>query len=370
MHLNWLSFLRCPECLCPLRLLRPDVSNNLVRCGRLVCEQEGHNFEIKDGMAIFGVRAVSSDITLREIKAEQTWQLETIPLQKHLEFARQAAIEGLIAIKTLLKYLPIPKNLKVLDAGAGPGMQSWQLAQFGFNVMALELSPLLMKSVPLDIQNCLQINRAASDITLMPFADNTFDIIFAKQILHHIEDLELAIREFQRVVKRDGFLVLIEPCWPQVHSNEGKEKLKNNDVASQVGIAHAFHCYSNYLNLLNKYSNPLYVEAIPRRGVIGGYIYWFASESKKLPQIFKKLFNFILWIYDLISQRFVTSYMNRYGGRFQMIRRFKNKSTDKSQSRKIVDFTSLLQDLQEVRIENLKDQNEQVFQIFKNSMKL
>jgi len=43
-----------------------------------------------------------------------------------------------------------------------------------------------------------------ADINDIPFADNTFDIVVCYQILEHIYDPILAIRELKRVVKRDG----------------------------------------------------------------------------------------------------------------------------------------------------------------------
>jgi SAM-dependent methyltransferase len=43
----------------------------------------------------------------------------------------------------------------------------------------------------------------------LPFADGTFDVVFARAVLHHTRDLEAACREFFRVLKPGGMLLAI-----------------------------------------------------------------------------------------------------------------------------------------------------------------
>jgi SAM-dependent methyltransferase len=43
----------------------------------------------------------------------------------------------------------------------------------------------------------------------LPFADGSFDVVFARAVLHHTRDLEAACREFFRVLKPGGLLLAI-----------------------------------------------------------------------------------------------------------------------------------------------------------------
>lgn len=43
-----------------------------------------------------------------------------------------------------------------------------------------------------------------------PYLDNTFDIITMKMVFHHIEDIDLTLSEIARVLRDDGYLILIE----------------------------------------------------------------------------------------------------------------------------------------------------------------
>ena len=49
------------------------------------------------------------------------------------------------------------------------------------------------------------------DITATSFADNSFDIIFCSHVLEHIEEDHKAMTELRRILKADGFAVLIVP---------------------------------------------------------------------------------------------------------------------------------------------------------------
>jgi SAM-dependent methyltransferase len=49
------------------------------------------------------------------------------------------------------------------------------------------------------------------DIMDIQFPDETFDIIFCSHVLEHVPDDKKAMREFLRVLKRDGWAVLLVP---------------------------------------------------------------------------------------------------------------------------------------------------------------
>ncbi len=51
----------------------------------------------------------------------------------------------------------------------------------------------------------------AMDITAIQYADNTFDIIYCSHVLEHVPDDRLAMREFRRVLKPDGWAVILVP---------------------------------------------------------------------------------------------------------------------------------------------------------------
>jgi SAM-dependent methyltransferase len=49
------------------------------------------------------------------------------------------------------------------------------------------------------------------DITAIPFADETYDAIYCSHVLEHVPDDRKALREFYRILKPSGWLLLVIP---------------------------------------------------------------------------------------------------------------------------------------------------------------
>lgn len=98
-----------------------------------------------------------------------------------------------------------------LDAGAGRGIASYALAKDGFSVTALEPDPSDLVGGgairQLANESGLSINVEENLSERLPFGDASFDVIFARAVLHHIEDLPEAMREFHRVLKPGGVFI-------------------------------------------------------------------------------------------------------------------------------------------------------------------
>ena len=121
--------------------------------------------------------------------------------------ARYHASEEWRAVSKLLHG----RRGRALDIGAGRGIASYALARDGFAVTALEPDPseivgaaairMLAQDAGIDIDIVEEVSER------LPFADASFDVVFARAVLHHTTNLEDACREIYRVLKPGGIAV-------------------------------------------------------------------------------------------------------------------------------------------------------------------
>ncbi|MEL7633363.1 class I SAM-dependent methyltransferase [Sporomusa sphaeroides] len=98
-----------------------------------------------------------------------------------------------------------------LDVGAGRGIASYALAKDGWQVTALEPNTSQLVGAgairALATESGLPINVVEEWGEKLPFADNSFDFIHARQVLHHARDLPAFCRELYRVLRPRGILI-------------------------------------------------------------------------------------------------------------------------------------------------------------------
>lgn len=101
---------------------------------------------------------------------------------------------------------------KVLDTCSGLGTQSIYLAQHGFEVWGIEISPTAIQEAKKRAKEAdVNIDFRHGTVQALPFADNTFDFIFDRGCLHHQYDAEMEkyLSEINRVLRPGGRLFLI-----------------------------------------------------------------------------------------------------------------------------------------------------------------
>lgn len=108
-----------------------------------------------------------------------------------------------------------------------------------------------------------------SDIINIPCADKSFDVILCTEVLEHLPHPELAIKEFSRLLKQDGCLILTAPFCSLTHF-------------APYHYMSGFNRYW-YENILNE--NGLKVLSITPNG---NYFEYLAQEIRRIPYMTNK----------------------------------------------------------------------------------
>lgn len=121
---------------------------------------------------------------------------------------------GARATIDLFKKPRLCSDALVLDAGCGIGGSSRLLAQqFKCRVIGVDLADQFIDAATF-LTRCTGLENHVAfqqgSVLDLPFEDNTFDAVLCQHILMNIKDKSTAVKEFSRVLKQDGKLILHE----------------------------------------------------------------------------------------------------------------------------------------------------------------
>lgn len=126
---------------------------------------------------------------------------------------RQAQID---LIEELLGWAGVQHATQILDVGCGIGGSSLYLAEkFGAHATGITLSPVQANRAIERSQAAGLGDRTAfqvADALAMPFADQSFDLVWTLESGEHMPDKQQFLRECDRVLKPGGTLLMATWC--------------------------------------------------------------------------------------------------------------------------------------------------------------
>lgn len=94
-------------------------------------------------------------------------------------------------------------RIAILDVGCGGGFLSNELAREGHTVTGVDLSPESIQ-VARAHDTTKSVQYQVADAFHLPFPDQSFEAVTAMDFLEHVEQPDLVIQEFARVLKPGG----------------------------------------------------------------------------------------------------------------------------------------------------------------------
>ncbi len=141
-----------------------------------------------------------------------------------VEYRKMAAVEDAMwyyralhrVVTTALVRAALPARAAILDAGCGTGgllrrlrtaRPEWALAGLDFSPVACELA-----------RERTGLAVTEGSVTALPFAAETFDAVVSCDVVCQVEEPAVALREFFRVMRPGGVVVLTMPAYRWMYS--------------------------------------------------------------------------------------------------------------------------------------------------------
>lgn len=153
-----------------------------------------------------------------------------------------------VCFKLLDRYLPARRDLRILDVGCGTGLNLQRLKQYG-DAQGVDMSTEALEF-------CRQ--RGVNNVILheadeLPFEDESFDLVTAFDVIEHIDDDSAALREFKRVIRPGGTLLVYTPALPWMYGEHDrlvhhKRRYMLNELRAKIEGAGYQLLHGSYVN--------------------------------------------------------------------------------------------------------------------------
>jgi len=257
-----LDVLCCPKCFGELKLQADIRTDNIITKGELYCQKCKTSFVVHESVPVFGVEDSTKKERFKEIKGENEWIINANEIQDHLNFAQESSKAGERIIRKInSKRHDLNRKLKVLDIGSGWGcFQSWQFASNDFEVVAVDICPEFILASDL-VSKSKFFERVISDCTILPFINCSFDVIFCKELIHHVGNASDLLDEIWRVASPDALIIIKEPCTSTLITTlMRRERIAKIDVAAKVGVTHYYLTYGSCLKYMKSIAGELEID--------------------------------------------------------------------------------------------------------------
>ncbi|MDI6793278.1 MAG: methyltransferase domain-containing protein [bacterium] len=153
------------------------------------------------------------------------------------------------------KVIPMLKG-KILELGCAHGFMTAEFNRLGFKTIGIDVVERLIRYATKRYGNHYLVSMAER----LPFREDEFDTVFIGELLEHVIDPELILKEAFRVLKPNAKMIITVPNNPW--SINEPDHLRYLNMEELLCLSH------NYISIENVFTNPHYVmvESRSRKG--------------------------------------------------------------------------------------------------------
>jgi ubiquinone/menaquinone biosynthesis C-methylase UbiE len=120
-------------------------------------------------------------------------------------------------LEWLVENAALNGSERVLDVATGGGHVAFALAPYAAEVVALDLTQPMLEVARKEAsaRGLANISYVEGDAQALPFEDASFDVVACRHAPHHFPKVQEAVREWARVLKPGGKLLLVDSTSPE-----------------------------------------------------------------------------------------------------------------------------------------------------------
>jgi len=128
-----------------------------------------------------------------------------------------------------LNAIALDVGEKVLDVGSGPGFLAKIMAEKvkpNGSIYGVDVSDFLLNVARSNTSEKKELEFLHGDATELPFPDEYFDTLVCTQVFEYVKEVDKALKEFHRVVRKGGKIALLDTDWDSiVWNSSNKERM-------------------------------------------------------------------------------------------------------------------------------------------------
>ena len=134
------------------------------------------------------------------------------------QFARQSdrygkghILENVDDVRAALKHVSLPSQARVLDVATGGGHTGVLLASLGHDVTLSDITQAMLDRASVAArERALNVQTRLHSAESFPYPNGSFDLVTCRVAAHHFSSPETFVRETGRVLKANGWFLLID----------------------------------------------------------------------------------------------------------------------------------------------------------------
>ena len=133
-----------------------------------------------------------------------------------------------------------PEEIHILEVGTGPGFFAILMAEAGYRVTAIDLTPSMLAEARMNAGSLSErIDFVEMNAEELSFPSGSFDVIASRNVTWNLPEPELAYAEWERVLKPGGMLMNFDANWYRYLFDDAAKAAyeRDRENSSEEGLA-------------------------------------------------------------------------------------------------------------------------------------